>query len=330
MHCQNLSKILLIPLCLLLVAGCEKQDSQLTVPGFLVWDRVELINEAREPIVERPAKEGDVLKAGDLILTLDDRRATATLNKAVATRDQLAANLQELIKGSREEEIEQARQNVAKSKSRLKLAGLELKRIEKLRVKNLVSREDLDKAQAEFDIDKAQLEYDQANLSKLVSGTREEQIEQVRHQLEAAEAEVELVKINLQRLQIRAPSAGVLDSLPFQIGEQPQTGSVVAVMLVGKQPYARVHVPEQIRAWVKPGTLADVKVDGVDQVFKARVRSISQSADFTPYYALTKDDRSRLSYLAKIDLLAPEARELSAGVPVNVIFRHDKTDSTTE
>ncbi|GAG92015.1 unnamed protein product, partial [marine sediment metagenome] len=39
---------------------------------------------------------------------------------------------------------------------------------------------------------------------------------------------------------------------------------------------------------------------------------------FTPYFALTEHDRSRLSYLAEVDV--PDASSLPSGVPLEVDF----------
>jgi len=49
------------------------------------------------------------------------------------------------------------------------------------------------------------------------------------------------------------------------------------------------------------------------------VRWIANEAAFTPYYALTEHDRSRLSYLAEIDVVEEQGR-LPDGVPVEVDF----------
>jgi HlyD family secretion protein len=61
-----------------------------------------------------------------------------------------------------------------------------------------------------------------------------------------------------------------------------------------------------------------VSVDGTDRMYAGTVRFISAQAQFTPYYALTQEDRSRLSYLAEIDLTEPEARALPSGIPLQV------------
>ncbi|MGB7737546.1 MAG: hypothetical protein WBM03_00405, partial [Steroidobacteraceae bacterium] len=66
------------------------------------------------------------------------------------------------------------------------------------------------------------------------------------------------------------------------------------------------------------GTRVAATVDGHAERIKGTVRYVSAEAAFTPYYALTQKDRSRLAYLAEITLDDPAARALPAGVPVQV------------
>jgi HlyD family secretion protein len=61
-----------------------------------------------------------------------------------------------------------------------------------------------------------------------------------------------------------------------------------------------------------------VYVDGREAPLEGKVRFIASGATFTPYYALTQKDRSRLAFLAEVELTDPEARQLPAGVPVEV------------
>ncbi|WP_178863343.1 HlyD family secretion protein [Thiomicrorhabdus cannonii] len=309
-----------------LLTGCSKHENGTTL-GELAWDRVELINEASESIVERSIAEGSRVSTGEVILKLDDRRAQADLAQAQANRQQLAARLDELQHGPRPEEIEQAKQAVLRSQSQLNLAQLELNRLQKLLAQKLISQNDLDRAKNDYQTALAEFNANQANLTLLQSGTRSEQLEQAKQALDAANEQVSHLQINLERHQIRAPVDGILDSLPFQLGEQPAPHSVVAVLLSGKQPYARVHVPEQIRAFIKPGTPAEVQIDGVANVMRAKVRSIQSDPDFTPYYALTEGDRSRLSYTAKLDIEA-DLHDLPAGLPLTVVFDLDKVQTT--
>jgi HlyD family secretion protein len=61
-----------------------------------------------------------------------------------------------------------------------------------------------------------------------------------------------------------------------------------------------------------------VKVDGLAQPLTGTLRFLAGEASFTPYYSLTQRDRSRLAYVAEVDLDEPAARNLPVGVPVEV------------
>jgi HlyD family secretion protein len=99
-------------------------------------------------------------------------------------------------------------------------------------------------------------------------------------------------------------------------GDMPARGAVVAVMLAGERPYARVYVPERVRATVREGDRFQVSVEGIAQPFPARVRHLESQATFTPYFALHGDDASRLTYLAELTLEGEAALKLPAGLPV--------------
>ena len=88
------------------------------------------------------------------------------------------------------------------------------------------------------------------------------------------------------------------------------------VLLAGERPHARVYVPEPLRAAVHVGMDARIQVDGIPEPFVGRVRTIASEASFTPYFSLTERDRSRLAYVAEIDLSDPRAGEL----PTQTVF----------
>jgi HlyD family secretion protein len=154
----------------------------------------------------------------------------------------------------------------------------------------------------------------------LLKGTRIEELDQARESLEQTEAELRQTEISVARLEVRAPRAGVIEALPYKLGERPPAGAAVVVMLAEGAPYARVHVPQPFRARVKAGGAAEVHVDGFEEPFAGEVRYISADAAFTPYYALTQKDRSRLSYLAEVTLTESRAGELPTGIAVQVSF----------
>ncbi|MCP4044756.1 MAG: HlyD family efflux transporter periplasmic adaptor subunit, partial [Gammaproteobacteria bacterium] len=156
------------------------------------------------------------------------------------------------------------------------------------------------------------------SLERLLNGTTVEELQQATAALEAAEAGITRIELDIERLRIYAPVNGMLDKRLYQIGERPQVGATIAVILDAARTYARIYVPETLRSSMQPGNQLDVRIDGQDQTITGTVRWVSADASFTPYFALTEHDRSRLSYLAEIDV--PEASALPSGVPLEVDF----------
>jgi HlyD family secretion protein len=71
---------------------------------------------------------------------------------------------------------------------------------------------------------------------------------------------------------------------------------------------------------VATGTPAAIRVYGSEREWAGRVRFVASEAAFTPYYALNERDRSRLSYLAEVELTEADAASLPVGVPVEVVL----------
>ena len=84
----------------------------------------------------------------------------------------------------------------------------------------------------------------------------------------------------LGRLTLVAPVDGVIEALPYRLGERPMLGAPVVIMLASGMPYARVYIPEPQRAALRAGQSLSVHVDGVKQPFKGTLRYIAGEAEF--------------------------------------------------
>ncbi len=305
-----------------LLAGCER-DPDDALLGTLERDRVELVAEVSEPIVAIDAREGAHLAAGQPVLRQDRRAVDARLAAARAAEAQARQRLDELIEGPRREEIRAAAAALDAARARALAEEQEFARISTVVAKQLLPMADLDRQRALRDAAQAELRRAEAELGLLVRGTRAEQIDQARSAQAAAAARVRELEVTSGRLEIRAPVPGWLDSLPYERGERPPAGATVAVLLADGAPWVRIYVPEPRRTAVRIGTPAEVRVDGIDRVFRGRVRYVSNEAAFTPYYALTQRERARLAFLTEVELIDREAAALPVGVPAQVRLLHD-------
>jgi len=305
---------------LLAVAACSRAPEELSAVGTLEWDRIELSTDVSEPIVAIAVREGQQVNTGQVIVQLDAQRIRAQVAAAQAARDQAAAQLAEQQRGPRVERIDAARAQAVGAQNAWLIAQREYVRKQTLAARKLIAPQELDLARAQRDSAQAAHTAARAALDEALAGATREQLDQARAALLGAEAQLRAQQLTLDRLTIRAPQPGRIDALPFHVGERPKAGAVLAVLLGGKAPYARVYVPEPLRARLTPGHAAQVYVDGIATAFAAHLRSIDSDPAFTPYFALNERDRSRLSYFAKVELRGKDIEQLPAGAPVRVEF----------
>jgi HlyD family secretion protein len=314
---MNRIRTILLPATALLITACGDTSSEFVVVGELASDRLELIAEVNEPILEILVAEGEMVTAGQLILRQDDSRAQARLAEADAAAQQAQARLDELVRGPRQEQISQARANLDGATRDVTFRETEFERARDLLARELGSQEFHDRAKANLDSANANLDLRRAQLQELLAGTTVEELAQAEQSLKQAEARRDNARIDVDRHLLRAPAGGLFDSRLFEPGERPSAGQPVAVMLGGEQPFARIYVPEDLRVRVLPGLAAKIRVDGLETPIPGRVRWVASEAAFTPYFALTEHDRGRLTFLAKVDVMEDRDR-LPDGVPVEV------------
>lgn len=313
----------LIALLATLAAGCSNDGDATVAVGTLERDRIEITAEAWEVVTAVEVTEGDAVTEGQVLARQDARRTELRLAQLEAAVGQADRRLAELLRGPRREEIDEARARLRGADGQLETDLREYARVTDLVAKALLSESELDAARARRDTSRAARDEAYARLEALLEGTTVEELDQAKAALAEAEALADDARLTLERLVLRATRDGVVDSLPVEAGDRPDAGQVIAVLLADGAPYARVYVPAAVRAKVTPGTPATVTVDGVDGVFRGRVRTVAAEAAFTPYFALTERDRGRLSYLAEVTLDEAEAGGLPTGLPVEVRFESD-------
>jgi HlyD family secretion protein len=173
-------------------------------------------------------------------------------------------------------ELAAAEAALAGARTADRVAEHELERLRGLRRRRVASEQDLDRAE---------LQRDEATA-----------------RLREAAAHLDAARKRVDDLVLRAPSEGVVDQLPYEVGERVPAGAVVAVILEQSDPWVRVWVPETAAARVRPGTRAEIAVDGLEAPLAGRVLDVSREPAFTPHYALTERDRVHLVYETRVEI----------------------------
>ena len=310
----------LSPLMLLSIACSDVDPTVAPSMGTLERDRIELSAEVAEPIVEIVVREGDQVETGDLLVRLDSARLDLAIARQRAKLEEADAALRLAVRGPRSESILEGRSRLAAAEAAVLMAKSQLERYQVLVEREVETESKLDNRQGAYDEALARRDEARSALEALLEGTTLEELDQARSVVAVVRSEIDQLELDVARLEVRAPVSGHIDSLPFELGERPPPGAPLVVLLADQPPFARVHVPAQVRVALREEAKAAVRVDGSEEVWEGRLRWISNDAAFTPYFALTQHDRSRLSYLAEVDLVDSRARDLPTGVPTEVTF----------
>jgi len=159
-----------------------------------------------------------------------------------------------------------------------------------------------------------------ANLSMLMNGARDEEIEAARAQVEAAQAQLDALDIQLKKLTVIAPLDGVVLTRSAEVGGLALPGATLIEVGRLNQLVLTVYLPEERFGLVTPNQKVQVRVDAYpDQVFDGTVLRMADEAEFTPTNVQTKEDRTRLVYAVIIRLDNPDLT-LKPGMIADVGF----------
>ncbi len=313
-----LAKRVVLILISLVITACSDSNEGVAL-GTLERERVIHPATTNEILIELPVSAGQLVEKGQVIAKFDAELQQAIVAKAQAQLAQATAFLEKTLNGARPEEVAAASAKVAAANAAYTQSEANYRRAKTLVKDKLASQETLDSATAARDETFANLESAKQHLNELTNGSRVEDINSAKAQVQAAEAELKVQQKYLSDLTVKAMRAGRVDNLPWHVGERVTKGSPVVIIQANSAPYARVYIPEPYRAKLNQGMTLTVRVDGIDKDIQGELTWIATEPAFTPFYALNQEERARLMYLAEVTLPASESN-LPTGVPAQVIM----------
>ena len=314
-----------IPLAVLaaaaLAAACRNggDPNVVVLSGRLEAPVVDLAPKVAGRVVEVKVREGDRVKAGDLIARLDLGETALAPERDARGLQSAEARFNDLKTGSRTAEIKGAEQEVADRRAAVELAKPELERQQILLSKKVGIPRDVDVARANLERAEASLKMSEERLLLAREGFRKGQTEQARVDVERARAVLKQSESVAREADIRAPADGVILHRMAEPGLLLGAGQPAVTMAFADRLYVRTFIPETQLGRVRPGSLAEVTVDAFPgKVFPAKVTEISPDAEFTPKPVDTPRERVNLVYAAKVDLDAGWNAPLVPGQPADV------------
>ena len=163
----------------------------------------------------------------------------------------------------------------------------------------------------------AAVQVAEANLLAANAGPTGEDIAIAGAQVVEAEAGLAAVQVQLDKLTLTAPRAGLIRHKAVNPGELAAPGAALLELSDIETVDLTVYIPETQIGQVKVGQPARVLVDAYPgDVFEGRVTFIAAEAEFTPRNVQTQEERVNLVFGVKITLDNPGFR-LKPGMPAD-------------
>jgi HlyD family secretion protein len=267
-------------------------------------------------IATMPAREGQTVTKGEVLFTLDSAQQQALLDAAEAQQRSAEATWQNLTTGGRAEELAAAQAAVNKAEADLGLAQTTFQRAQKLSASNTITKAQLDQDSAAVASAQAGLKQAEAQLALTSLPAREEQQKAAKANVAAAAASVEKAKADLADRTIAAPADGRIERTYFDPGEMAAAGTPVLSLLPAGALKVEFYVAEPERSRLAMGQTVAIACDGCAPGITAQVSYLASDPQYTAPVIYSREERSRLVFLAEARLEG--ASGVLPGQPVTV------------
>ncbi len=155
-----------------------------------------------------------------------------------------------------------------------------------------------------------------ANINQAESG-----IVQGERMVAQAQAAINLIDLQIEKLEIPTAVSGVVMTRNIEPGEVIQPGMAAFTIGLLDHLTIKVYVPENLYGQISLGDQVRVSVDSFPgQVFNATVVRIADRAEYTPRNVQTQEDRQTTVFEVELAVEDPEGK-LKPGMPADVSFQ---------
>jgi HlyD family secretion protein len=305
--------LLFLPLVLL---ACHK-DSRPLLNGRVEAYLTDLGPRMGGRLMELRVREGQRVKAGDLLARVVAEELDAAVVRDRAGFDNADAKRLELDRGSRAEDIAQGEARVVDAQAALKLAEESLRRARRLAADHVMSQADLDNAVSVRDRAVAALDLQSKALLELKAGARIEERQAGQAASRQAQAVLQQSRVQAGFTEVRAPFDGIVTLRLREPGSVISAGQPVLTLARLDQLWVRIYLPQALQSQTHLG--APVTVVTPDQrTLEATLDAITFESEFTPKMVESREERVNLVYAARVNLPQGWDKGLVPGVAVDV------------
>ncbi len=240
-------------------------------------------------------KDYGEIKAGQLLLVIDDREYKIALQQAEADQQSAQADLENAKAGltNAQKSLALAKSNLEVQQVRLNKSQDDLKRDQALFQDGSITTKQLDDSKSNQLINQKQYNSNQDQVGSALAqiNTANAQIQRAQAQIETRKALVDLAKLRLSFTRIYAPASGKIGRKAIDKGQYVQPGQTLFTIINSEDFWVIANFKETQLEKMKEGQEVNIELDGYPDVeIKGKVSSLSEATGAK--FALLPPDNS--------------------------------------
>lgn len=321
---------------------------------IVIIENTTLSNQYDQALINLQLAESNIMTLESSIINLKIQNSDA-IQQAKNAYLSAEAEYQKVMDGASDDEIKQAEETVSQAKINLEFMKVNMERSKELYEQQVISQSKYDEALKSYNVSEAQYNFSVSQLNLIKSYPTEaaakaaenkmlqakagydlsvsngnaqltqleNQIETAKVQLSQAESIVGQTEKELDKLTIRSPIDGVVNSLLINEGELVTMGKLVAEIDNPNNVEIKAYVSEANIGLIKLGQETNIFVDSyMNEIFPGKVVRINNRAEFTPKNIQTKEERMNTVFEVTIETLDTKGI-IKSGMPVDVNIKID-------
>jgi HlyD family secretion protein len=306
-----------LALAALALAACGGSQPP-ALQGYVEGEYVRVAAPFAGTLVDLQTERGRQVQPGTPLFALEAENEDAARREAEERLRKAGAQLEDLRKGKRPSEIDQARAQLSQAEVAASYSEKEWQRQLDLVKKGFVSQSAADQARSTRDRDHDRVVELRNALATVAAGARPDEIRAAEHEAAAAKESLAQADWKLRQKSVASSVAGTVTDTLFVRGEWVPAGAPVVSLLPPANVKARFFVPEEKLGAIKVGQPVKLACDGCGAPIEARVSFIAPQAEYTPPVIYSKNNRAKLVFMVEARPSAADAAKLHPGQPVDV------------
>lgn len=333
----------------------KAQNENFTVQGSVETEETTINTKIAGNIATINVSEGDKVKKGDVLMTIDSaallakkaqadavvEAANGQVKAAEAARSAASAIAQKAQNGAQSEDIAQAKAAYDYATQAQTYANDSYNRIHTLFQQGIVSKQQDEQTLNTLNQVNMQVQIAKQTYDKAMAGTRTEdkqaanaQVAQADSMVAAAKGQVAQAQGAVQEVEsyikdstITAPADGVVTAVNTKVGELVSTGMPLVEIASTEKPWVEVKVEESKLSGISLGQTVSLKLIAYNgETFQGKVVRINEKPDFATKRATNDNgEYDILSYGVKIEF-DNKGKDLHPGMTAVVDFGKIKSN----